>query len=124
MIRFNANIARENCGKCTRQIYIGQPAIICSKCDLIFHANCLPEAIIFRDEIYCEICIEKYDIIRYNPYYNHNGTSPDDRFYESEITDYTDMFDSLSELLENCRSYSSIELKQTLDKIDKSINWH
>ncbi len=118
MIRFNANVARENCGKCTRQIYIGQPAIICAKCDLIFHANCLPQARMCRDQIYCEICIEKYDIILYNPYYNFSESS-DDRHYESEITDYTDMFDSLSELLENCRSYSSIELKQTLNKIDK-----
>ena len=117
MIPLNANITRENCGKCTRQIYIGQSAIICSKCELIFHANCLPQARIFRNQIYCEICIGKYDIIRYNPYYDEYESN-DDRFYESEITGYTEMFDSLSELLENCRPYSSNELKQTLDKID------
>ncbi len=120
MIGINANITRENCGKCTRQIYIGQSAIICAKCDLIFHANCLPQARIFREQIYCEICIGKYDIIRYNPYYNHNESN-DDRFYESEVTDYTDMFDSLSELLENCRTHSHTELKQTLDNIDKLV---
>ena len=104
MIRLNANIV--------------QSAIVCSKCDLIFHANCLPHARIFRNQIYCTICIEKYDIIRYNPYYNHEEIT-DDRFYESEITGFNEMFDSLSELLENCRPYSSTELKQTLDKMDK-----
>ena len=117
MILLNTNIVRENCGKCSKQIYLGQSTHVCTKCDIIFHANCLSDAIIFRQNIYCAICVEKHDIIRYNPYHNHQEIS-DERFYESELTDYTHMFDSLSEILENCRQYSTAELNPILNGIN------
>ena len=95
-----SNIVRESCGECNKQIYIGQAALICSKCDIIFHATCLSDAVVFRQSTYCNLCVAKYDIIRYNPYFidyevNH------DRFYESDVSNFADMFDSVSEILEN-----------------------
>ena len=118
MIRLNANIVRENCGNCTKQIYLGQSALVCAKCDIIFHKICLPDAIVFRENIYCSICVFKYDIIRYNPYYS-NRDIDHDRFYETEISDFTDIFDGLSELLESCKQYSTDRLALILNNIEK-----
>ena len=97
MTSSNINITREYCGKCTRQIYIGQPAIVCSKCDSIFHSKCLKEYTIFRQNIYCSVCVDKYDIVRYNPYFNSlQRNDHDDRFYDSDVNDYTDVFEVFS----------------------------
>ena len=118
MIRLNRNIIRENCGKCEKQIYLGQSALVCSKCNIIFHATCLSDGVVFRQNIYCNVCVDKYDIIRYNPYYLINE-SDHERFYESEISDYNDEFNDLSNLLENCQQYSTENLNSILGDIDR-----
>ena len=118
MIRLNANIVRENCGKCIKQIYLGQSALVCAKCDIIFHNTCLPDATVFRSNIYCNICVLKYDILRYNPYFSHQDIDHD-RFYETEMSDYTDIFDGLSEVLESCQQYSANKLNPMLSSIEK-----
>ena len=111
MMIFNKHKSRENCGKCTKQIFVGQSAIICSKCDNIYHSNCFKDYTIFRDNIYCLLCIDQYDIIKYNPYFNNNQSDDNhDRFYETEITDYVDAFDNVSRVLEECKQYSLTEL--------------
>ena len=118
MTSLNGNITRENCGKCSKQIYLGQSAIVCSKCNIIFHASCITsDAVVFRQNTFCNICIDAYDIIRYNPYFTSQEIDHD-RFYEFEITDYTDMFDSLSQLLENCQQYSTSRLNSLLRNIN------
>ena len=102
----NRNIVREHCGKCTKQIYIGQSAIVCKKCDLIFHSSCVTEYKIFRENLYCSICIDKYDILRYNPFYCTNRSDDqDDRFCNNNATHFTDAFYNVSQLLEDCRQY-------------------
>ena len=118
MNRTTSNMVRESCGECNKQIYIGQSALICSKCDIIFHNTCLSDAVVFRQSTYCNLCVEKYDIIRYNPYFidyevNH------ERFYESDISNLHDMFDGLSEILENCQQYSMDDLNIILNDIER-----
>ena len=111
MISFNRNITREHCGKCSKQVYLGQSAILCSKCDVIFHSVCLTDYVLFRENIYCPVCVDTYDIVRYNPYFRTTQSdNHQDRFYENEITDYTDIFDNISRVLEECRSYSFSEI--------------
>ena len=106
------NSNRETCGHCTKQIYIGQSSIVCSKCDTILHLNCAKNAVTFRQNIYCSICVDKFDIIRYNPFYLKHDLhdQDDDRFYENESSDYIEMINDMSDILENCRSYSISEL--------------
>ena len=118
MNRITTNMVRESCGKCNKQIYIGQSALVCSKCDLIFHATCLSDAVVFRQDTYCKLCVEKYDILRYNPYFIDHEVNHD-RFYESDISNLTDMFDGLSDILENCQQYPTEKLNSILGDIDK-----
>ena len=109
------NITREHCGKCTKQIYLGQSAVVCGKCDLIFHSSCLNEYKIFRDQLYCLSCIDKYDIVHYknNPFCTANKSNDQhDRFYNHDATDFTDTFDNISRVLEE---YSSMAYTRAAD---------
>ena len=122
MIDMNRNITREYCGKCTKQIYIGQSAIVCGKCDMIFHSACLIDYKIFREKIYCSVCIHKYDILRYNPFYSTNRSDDQyDRFYDNNVTDYTDSFDNVYQVLEGCKQYSATEVGTFLKAKSASI---
>ena len=123
------SIVRERCGKCIKQIYIGQSAIVCAKCDLIFHSMCLKNQKIFRDNIYCSLCIDRYDIVRYNPFHNTNRSNDQhDRFYDGDVTDFTDIFDNACQVLEECRQYSLTEankiLKTKSDAISTNITYN
>ena len=96
MMSFKLDTRREHCGHCTKQIFIGQSAIICSSCNSIFHKNCARDAIVFRNGIYCPTCVEKFDIIRYNPYFNHHEREIEsDKFYDDEPMDYIDIIDDM-----------------------------
>ena len=118
----NRNIAREHCGKCTKQIYIGHSAIVCQKCDVIFHSTCLTEYKIFRKKLYCQVCIDKHDILRYNPFYCMNRTDDQyDKFYNNSVIDFTDTFDNTCQVLEDCRQYSATEVSTLLKGKSKSI---
>ena len=114
MISLIQNTQRERCGQCTKQIYIGQSAIVCMKCDLIFHLHCASDAVTFRQSIYCSTCIEKYDIIRYNPYFNYHELD-NDKFYDNEPIDYIDIIDDMSNVLENCKRYSANDINKFLN---------
>ena len=122
MMNYNRNVTREHCGKCTRQIYVGQSAIVCERCDLIFHSTCLTEYKIFREKLYCSICIDKYDIMRYNPFYCMNQSDDQhDRFYNNNVTDFTDTFDNVGQILEECRQYPANEVGTLLKAKSTSI---
>ena len=119
----NRNIAREHCGKCTKQIFIGQSAIVCQNCDVIFHSTCLTEFKIFREKLYCHVCIDNYDILRYNPFHCMNRTDDQyDKFYNNNVTDFTDTFENTCQVLENCRQYSATEVSTLIKGKSKSIN--
>ena len=113
MMGAKLNTKRENCGHCLKQIYLGQSAIICACCDMIFHNNCARELTIFRNRIFCPNCIEKFDIVRYNPYFNyHEGNIDNDKFYEEEPINYIDIIEDMSTILENCKGYSTVNLNK------------
>ena len=123
MTTLNRNVAREKCGKCTKQIYLGQSAIVCSYCDLIFHSLCLNEFKIFRDKIYCSTCISNHDIVRYNPFYTSNRSDDQhDRFYNDDVTDFTDTFDNASQILEECKQYTITEANLVLKTKSMALN--
>ena len=63
-------IKREVCEGCSKQIYIGKPAIICKNCDIILHKNCALDKNFktFRENWYCYNCLSNYDIVKYNPF--------------------------------------------------------
>ena len=117
------NMNRETCGRCIKQIYIGQSSIVCSKCNLIFHLNCAKDAVTFREDIFCSICVDKFDVIRYNPFFHHDLIETDDnKFYDNEPSDYIEIIENMSNILENCRSYTINELNNKLLDTSDSIS--
>ena len=108
---------KEVCGLCTRKILIGQLTILCRNCDLIFHGRCAtPDNFEqFRDNSYCTSCMTKNEIRRYNPFFNMFNDLNPDRFYEDEPQDFVESVEKLSNILEDCKSYSH-------DKLNKLVS--
>ena len=102
-------LTREVCGFCSKQILIGQPITVCTKCDLIFHGKCAKSSNLqqFRSFSYCTNCVTKYhiDTRRYNPFYNIFNNEHSDKFYDDEPIEFTESIEHISKVLENCTDY-------------------
>lgn len=114
-------IAREVCETCSKQIYLGQMIITCEHCDTIFHKTCINKKNFkyYRSNWFCNLCIQKHDIIRYNPFLdiveNHD--------YEND--DKEDVIETstiISEILENCRTYENSEFINMTNDLDVDKN--
>ena len=103
------NLNREICGICSKQIFIGQPVIVCRQCDSIFHGRCGKKFNVTRQcqgNSYCIMCITRYEI-RYNPFRNLFENDNSDKFYETEPTDLIESIEQQSKILDNCSMYDS-----------------
>ena len=114
-------IFREVCGTCEKQIYIGQPIIICEICDVIFHKNCADTKKFkpFREKMYCYTCILKHDVFRYNPFFdivNDNDAENLTNEYDNN-SDVIETSQKISEILENCKKYNKDEFHNMLNDI-------
>ena len=121
----NGTVVREICEVCTKQIYIGQITGVCEKCDMIFHRNCInkKEFKFFRGNWYCQPCIQKHDIIRYNPFLdiveNHDTEN------SHEYDDNEDVIETslrISEILENCKSYEKNDFQYMVNDLNVDKN--
>ena len=97
----------EKCFSCSKFVRTGHPFIICKNCDSILHKKCKTKSNIihFRDSTYCVNCTEKYDIIRYNPFYQPPHFTNND-VLDSDPVDYIESIKFMSDILENCQSFS------------------
>ena len=98
-------LKKEVCGCCLGSINIGQAIIECFLCDAVIHAKCLKNSKYetLNDEIYCEKCIPSI-VKKYNPFkalISDGDETPD------ETTECTR---EMSQILENCRAYSTVEV--------------
>ena len=77
------------------------PAIICNSCDAICHRKCtkskLNKFVPFRDNSYCQKCINTKEILKYNPYYSVLQCEHNDKFYDSEPPEYIENLQELSD---------------------------
>ena len=72
----------------------------------------------FRQGIYCSVCVDTYDIVRYNPYFNNYPSNDNNnRVYDNDVTDFTDIFDNVSKVLEDCRQYAYSEINSLFTNI-------
>ena len=110
MISHNINVS-EPCASCSKPIRAGHPFIVCQKCSIILHKKCktTENIIIFRDQTFCAACIEHHDIIHYNPFHQAPHFATND-FLDDEPIDYVESIDTISNILENCKTYSIKEL--------------
>ena len=121
------SIVCEVCETCTKQIYIDQSTVVCENCDIIFHTNCIDKKkfSFFRGKWFCQICTQKHDIIRYNPFLdiieNHNSDDP------QEYDNNDDVFETsqkISEILENCKTYDIREFQNMVNDTNINKNNH
>ena len=123
---YRSNNIREVCEFCNKNILIGQTTILCNHCDLIFHARCTTHNNFgqFLDKSFCKSCMTKNDIIRYNPFFNmFNDIDMDaDRFYENEPHELVESVEMLSNILENCKTYTCNQLNKKTNKNNISSN--
>ena len=119
------SLKKEVCAMCTKNILIGQRALTCASCDLIFHVQCTKsnKLIFFRQKSYCQTCISVNDIIRYNPYYDilNSYSAESDKFYETEPSEFTENIQEISNILENCKGYNKKEFLQFYNSLESDI---
>ena len=116
---------REVCGLCDRRIQIGQPTVVCDKCDKIFHGKCAKSSntnfTVHRDKVFCEPCMAQYDLIQYNPFIELiSGENDSDKFYDNDSLDFADSLQNISDILSDCRSYSKGDFTETVNNIQNT----
>ena len=119
------NLKKEACGVCSKQINVGHRAVVCNNCNEICHKKCSKSKnyVLFREKSYCNMCIMKCEIIRYNPFYSLLQNDHSDKFFEDEPPEYIENLQEMSDILETCRSYTIKEfcnMKQSME--DKNCN--
>lgn len=106
------NLVPEKCYSCCKPVRSGHPFLICQYCDRILHKKCKSADNIktFRESTYCNSCIDKNDIIRYNPFYQPPHFSGNNDPRNEEPIEYIESLQTVSSILENCKSYSIHQL--------------
>lgn len=118
------NLPRESCGCCKKSIYFGQSVLECDNCNIIIHGKCYKNSnFVNKDSLWlCEVCNSAHEP-RYNPFKPIHVSNPDsEAFYDEDPCDYIDTFKIMSNLLDNCRSYSKKELNEINAKIKEPEN--
>ena len=107
---------RESCEQCSKYIYVGQPTVICKKCEVIQHGKCSTTNFThLRNNWYCNNCIIKHDIHRYNPFFDIIENSEYEEVYGNEPVDFIESYEHISNLLEQCKNYSRFEFNHYLN---------
>ena len=111
------NLNPEKCQSCDKFVRAGHPFVVCHSCNCILHKKCKSGIIeSFRDKNYCKTCIDKSDIVRYNPFYQppHFDTN---EFSQDEPIDFIESIQTISNILENCHSLTMNQLSSHTDVI-------
>ena len=119
MIGFSNNPlkCKEVCDLCSKNVLVGQPSLNCHKCDRIFHKICNRKSkylLPFRSSFFCKDCLDCYDIIKYNPFFELITTSnSDDKPYnDTEPVEYLESIQEISDILESCKIFNRSEFSR------------
>ena len=127
-------LIKEVCGICEKDIRIGQTTAICCNCDRIFHGQCIKPRNFTKidDSDYCAKCADRLklksckgqtDPARYNPFYSIFNTNHSDKFYEDEPTEFSELNEHITKVLEGCQQYDSRSFTTQMDELKPSINF-
>ena len=109
------NVKREVCEPCKKVIKIGEPLLECENCFDSVHAKCYKKShYTCVNETW--VCIEcSNDIVpRYNPFLCIKNVDYNDKVYDDEGVYDDGILQSMSSILENCRTYDKPELKRAI----------
>ena len=106
------NLKKEVCSPCERSINIGQPILECEVCFSAIHTKCYKKAGYTSTNGYwaCISCTSNLTP-RYNPFpTSQMGDTAQDKFYDDEGAYDDTVIQSISNVLESCKSYTSKEV--------------
>ena len=119
------NLPKEKCGSCDKFINIGQFILECEQCTSVIHAKCykLSEYTNIDNLWLCALCSASH-MQRYNPFMTlHSNVDNKDyspgKFYESEPSDDIDSFQNISNILNDCKSYTKKEINSIINEISE-----
>ena len=115
-------LVREVCGCCQSSINIGQAITECFSCDKIMHTRCIEnsEFISIDSVCYCLSCSQSVEH-RYNPYkllIDTHHLRDDPHFYDEDPEALPDFIQQTSNILEQCKSFSTTQLNNIFQGID------
>ena len=116
-------IMKEVCELCNKPIQIGQPTVVCGKCDKIFHGKCTKLYNFAGNcgKVYCNACVSQQDVLRYNPFVELlDGEDESDKFYNSDSPDLADSLENISKILNECRGYNKADFSQVVKRLQKT----
>ena len=113
------NIPKEKCGCCDKFINIGQFILECEQCTSVIHAKCYKLAEFKNiDNLWlCTLCSTKHTQ-RYNPFVTLHDKDHT-KFYDNEPSDSIDCIQSISDILNDCRSYTKSEINNLINDISE-----
>lgn len=125
MISQNNFPSREVCQVCINSILVGQRALECLNCNKIFHLKCCKDRgkdfHLFRDNTFCTACVSTHDILRYNPFYELTECDSDNELFQ-EPQEYIETLREMSNVLENCKSYTKKCFSNTVEAAKRTID--
>ena len=107
-------LIKEVCGCCLKNVNIGQAVTEFDKCNCIIHTKCFRkyEFRVINNRNYCNNCKETIEKI-YNPFESLSRSNSQndfsDRPYNAEIGDCFEELSVISQLLNNCTRYKTID---------------
>ena len=114
------NLNPEKCQSCDKSVRAGHPFVVCQSCNCILHRKCkLGNIESFRNKTYCKICIDKKDIIRYNPFHQPPHFD-NNKFSQDEPIDFIESIQTISNILENCNSLTINQLNSHTNALSKT----
>ena len=119
----NFKTTKEVCGPCEKFINIGQPLLECEYCDIAIHTKCYKTASFSCENGLwaCKDCL--IDIKpRYNPFPNMKNQDISDKFYDDDGAYDDNILQSISSVLDSCKSYTASELNLAIKHL-KSDNY-
>ena len=106
---------------CSKSINIGQPILECELCHIAIHTKCYKSAAFsFCNNLWaCRTC--STDITpRYNPFEKMIGKVDSDKFYENDQAGEDQTLQAISNVLNQCQSYTTKELNQAIKQFQPS----
>ena len=115
-------LTKEVCEPCSKPINIGQPLLECEACRTAIHTKCFKVAGFCPTNglWVCKVCSLNVTP-RYNPF---SGMISDggDKFYDDEGGCDDETIQKISNVLDQCQSYSTTELNRVVKELQNSCN--
>ena len=101
----NDTVIRLSCAHCQDVIKNEQLSVSCEMCHAHFHKTCSRQFLKkYRNFALCKECLNNFDLIKYNPYYETLAENELKPFANNEPPESIEILEEYSNILENCEN--------------------